>query len=90
MPSGVNTLLAATNRTRASPSSSRPRTTAFHAVDRGSNPLGDANFSDLAISCVPNHVPIAFFTGSKGTTFGLFLFAKTPLILSGTTPRLLM
>ena len=26
----------------ASPSSSRPRTTAFHAVDRGSNPLGDA------------------------------------------------
>ena len=27
----------------ASPSSSRPRTTAFHAVDRGSNPLGDAN-----------------------------------------------
>ena len=27
---------------RASPSSSRPRTTAFHAVDRGSNPLGDA------------------------------------------------
>ena len=25
------------------PSSSRPRTTAFHAVDRGSNPLGNAN-----------------------------------------------
>ena len=26
-----------------SPSSSRPRTTAFHAVDGGSNPPGDAN-----------------------------------------------
>ena len=25
-----------------SPSSSRPRTAAFHAVNRGSNPLGDA------------------------------------------------
>ena len=31
-----------TSASHPSPSSSRPRTTAFHAVDRGSNPLGDA------------------------------------------------
>ena len=35
-------VLAAQPTHSASPSSSRPRTTAFHAVDRGSNPLGDA------------------------------------------------
>ena len=36
--------LSFTRASHPSPSSSRPRTTAFHAVDRGSNPLGDAKF----------------------------------------------
>ena len=36
----------------ASPSSSRPRTTAFHAVDRGSNPLGDANTNASRTACL--------------------------------------
>lgn len=34
----------ATIRPLASPSSRRPRTTAFHAVNTGSNPVGDAIF----------------------------------------------
>ena len=40
----IKVRVLAAQPTHASPSSSRPRTTAFHAVDRGSNPLGDAKF----------------------------------------------
>ena len=38
----VQVHVAQPTRTQTSPSSSRPRTAAFHAVNRGSNPLGDA------------------------------------------------
>ena len=39
----VQVHVAQPTRTQTSPSSSRPRTAAFHAVNSGSNPLGDAN-----------------------------------------------
>ena len=38
----VQVHVAQPTRTQTSPSSSRPRTAAFHAVNSGSNPLGDA------------------------------------------------
>lgn len=54
------------NCSYASPSSSRPRTTAFHAVDRGSNPLGDANIRyNKGYQCV-KHIGILSFFVSTG------------------------
>lgn len=62
--------------------------TAFHAVDRGSNPPGDAKFKGWCNWRVPNYVPITFFTGSKGSTFEPFLFSKTWSSLSGCSHKI--
>ncbi len=34
---------------KGSPSSSRPRTPAFHVGNTGSNPVGDANFFEVSV-----------------------------------------
>ncbi len=46
----------------AFPSSSRPRTTAFHAVDRGSNPLGNASQLEHSLQSG------CFFCGQKSAS----------------------
>jgi len=38
--------------------------TAFHAVDRGSNPLGDANFGILESGKVQKTLPLLLFSDS--------------------------
>ena len=47
-----------------SPSSSRPRTPAFHAVNRGSNPLGDANLATITLGSEEDSgvffIPVAY------------------------------
>ena len=57
----VQVHVAQPTRTQTSPSSSRPRTAAFHAVDRGSNPLGDANKKSSVVTCFFEHVSTLFF-----------------------------
>ena len=49
----------------ASPSSSWPRTTAFHAVDRGSNPLGDANTNSGTYRNVGAFFVVVYMDGYK-------------------------
>ena len=50
----------------ASPSSSRPRTTAFHAVDRGSNPLGDAKIRyNKGYQCAKHIGILSFFVSTR-------------------------
>ena len=66
----VQVHVAQPTRTQTSPSSSRPRTAAFHAVNSGSNPLGDAN----------RHQRLSFFLllGRKGDMPRVpFLFKAT-------------
>ncbi len=80
----VQVHVAQPTRTQTSPSSSRPRTAAFHAVNSGSNPLGDANRKLKA------HHSTSIFRG-MWCVFFISIFALTfplsalkPLLLSGT------
>ena len=62
----VQVHVAQPTRTQTSPSSSRPRTAAFHAVNSGSNPLGDAKIRyNKGYQCA-KHIGILSFFVSTG------------------------
>lgn len=73
----VQVHVAQPTRTQTSPSSSRPRTAAFHAVNSGSNPLGDANRHLKA-----HHIP------QKLRFCGAPFYYKHPALVKPSLPAL--